>query len=139
MDVTKPHRVTWFGDIHSPKSYKRIGCRWAFISQTPEVAGAGAGSSSTKYTDAPLRMQLAGPNAERSLLQGAKKQIKEWHIKLVSLRIGNGNYNLYFGFVRFWAVFLPNLAPRPGPTGRVLKMVQNAPEISPETNSKTVS
>ncbi len=50
---------------------------------------------------------------------------------LVSLRVGNANLNLYFGFGRFWVVFRPNLAPRPVPTGRARKMVQNAPKISP--------
>ncbi len=35
--------------------------------------------------------------------------------------------------------FRPNLAPGPVPTGRALKMVQNPPKISPETNSKAVS
>jgi hypothetical protein len=39
----------------------------------------------------------------------------------------------------FLAAFRPNLAPRPVPTGRALKMVQNTTKISPETNAKAVS
>jgi hypothetical protein len=35
MDVTKPYKNIWFGDIHGPKPYKFIGLRWAFISQRP--------------------------------------------------------------------------------------------------------
>ncbi len=35
MDVTKPYRFIWLGVVHSPKPYKFIGFRWAFISQTP--------------------------------------------------------------------------------------------------------
>ncbi len=53
------------------------------------------------------------------------------HINLVSLRIRDGKYNLYFGFGRFWAVFWPYLAPRPVPTGRARNMMQNAPAIRP--------
>ena len=34
-------------------------------------------------------------------------------------------------FICFLAGFRPNLAPRPVPTGRARKMVQNAPKISP--------
>ncbi len=34
-------------------------------------------------------------------------------------------------FIWFLAGFRPNLAPRPGPKGRALKMVQNAPKIGP--------
>jgi hypothetical protein len=37
MDVTKPCKFIWFGDIHDPKPYKSIGFRWAFILQTPVV------------------------------------------------------------------------------------------------------
>jgi hypothetical protein len=37
MDVTKPSKFTWFGDLHGLKAYKFIGLRWAFISQTPVV------------------------------------------------------------------------------------------------------
>ncbi len=29
MDVTKPYKFIWFGDIHGPKPYKFIGFRWA--------------------------------------------------------------------------------------------------------------
>jgi hypothetical protein len=43
MDVTKPYKCVWFGDIHGPEPYGFIGLRWAFISQTPvtltEIAG----------------------------------------------------------------------------------------------------
>ncbi len=35
MDVTKPYKFIWFGDILCPKAYRSIGFRWAFISQTP--------------------------------------------------------------------------------------------------------
>ena len=35
MDLTKPYKSIWFGDIHGPKPYKFIGFRWAFTSQTP--------------------------------------------------------------------------------------------------------
>jgi hypothetical protein len=35
MDVTKPYKFIWFGDVHGPNPYKFIGFRWAFISQTP--------------------------------------------------------------------------------------------------------
>ncbi len=35
MDVTKPYKFIWFGDLHGPKPYKFIGFGWAFISQTP--------------------------------------------------------------------------------------------------------
>ncbi len=49
MDVTKPNKFIWFGDIHGPKPYEFIwfgdihgpkpytfiGFRWALISQTP--------------------------------------------------------------------------------------------------------
>ncbi len=58
---------------------------------------------------------------------------------LISLSVGHENYNLHFGFGRFWAGLRPNLAPRPVPTGRALKMVQNAPQMSPQTNSKAAS
>jgi hypothetical protein len=37
MDVTKPSKFRWFGDIHGPKPYEFIGSRWALISQTPVV------------------------------------------------------------------------------------------------------
>ncbi len=37
MDVTKPYKFIWLGDIHGPKTYQFIGFRWAFISQTPVV------------------------------------------------------------------------------------------------------
>jgi hypothetical protein len=30
MDVAKPYKFTWFGDIHGPKRYEFIGFRWAF-------------------------------------------------------------------------------------------------------------
>ncbi len=35
IDVAKPYKIIWFGDIHGPILYKFIGLRWAFISQTP--------------------------------------------------------------------------------------------------------
>ena len=35
MDVTKPYKLIWFGDIHGPMPYKFIGFRWAVMSQTP--------------------------------------------------------------------------------------------------------
>ncbi len=39
----------------------------------------------------------------------------------------------------FSAGFRPHLAPRPVPTGRARKMVQNEPTLAPETNAKAVS
>ncbi len=47
MDVTIPYEFIWFGDIHGPKPYKFIGFRWASISQTPAVWGAGPNGSPT--------------------------------------------------------------------------------------------
>ncbi len=41
MDVTKPYECIWLGDISDAKPYAFIGCRWAFISQTP-VTGLSA-------------------------------------------------------------------------------------------------
>jgi hypothetical protein len=35
MDVTRPCKITWFGDIYTPKQYDFVGIRWTFISQTP--------------------------------------------------------------------------------------------------------
>ena len=35
MDVTKPYKFIWLGDIHGPKPYEIIGFRWPFISQPP--------------------------------------------------------------------------------------------------------
>jgi hypothetical protein len=37
LDVTKPCKFIWFGGIHCPKTYKCIGLRWIFISQTQVV------------------------------------------------------------------------------------------------------
>ncbi len=37
LQVTKPCKFVLFGDIYGPKSYKFIGFRWAFVSQTPVV------------------------------------------------------------------------------------------------------
>jgi hypothetical protein len=37
MDVTKPYKFIWSGDVHGTKPYKLLGSRWAFISQTPVV------------------------------------------------------------------------------------------------------
>ncbi len=41
MDASKPYKIIWFGDIHGPKTYKFIGFRCAFISQTPLVGNIG--------------------------------------------------------------------------------------------------
>ncbi len=32
MDVTKPYKFVWLGDVHGPCPYKFIGFRWSFIS-----------------------------------------------------------------------------------------------------------
>ncbi len=37
MDLTKPYKSIWFGNIHGPKLFKFIRFRWAFISLTPVV------------------------------------------------------------------------------------------------------
>jgi hypothetical protein len=35
MDVPKPYKFIWFGDIHGPKPYKSTGSRATNISHTP--------------------------------------------------------------------------------------------------------
>ena len=52
-------------------------------------------------------------------------------MSVASLRIGNENCNSHFGFGKLRAGFRPNPVPRPVPTGRARKMMQNAPKIGP--------
>jgi hypothetical protein len=64
MDVTKPYKFRWFGDIHGPKRYQFIGSRWAFISQTPvrlckKTKPAGPNSNSSRKV-AGVRPHLLG-------------------------------------------------------------------------------
>jgi hypothetical protein len=35
MDVTKPYKLIWFGDIDGPKPYRPTGFHATIISQTP--------------------------------------------------------------------------------------------------------
>ena len=39
MDVTKPYKFIWVGDIHGPKPYESSGRRWASILQTRHTRG----------------------------------------------------------------------------------------------------
>ncbi len=59
MDVTKPYKFIWFGDIHGPNPYESIGLRWALISQTPLVPDIG-------YVCLPLGSGSAGRGPDKS-------------------------------------------------------------------------
>ncbi len=39
MDVTKPYKCVWFGDIHGPKPYEFVGFRWPGIVQCRVARG----------------------------------------------------------------------------------------------------
>ena len=63
MDVTKPYEIKGFGSVHGPKPYKFIGCRWAFISQTPVVFKLAPPGPSYADSYPMLRNSASGPEA----------------------------------------------------------------------------
>jgi hypothetical protein len=72
----------------------------------------------------PMRGREPGRNIPNPTPSGSQ-------ISVASLRIGNENCNSHFGVGKLRAGFRPNPVPRPVPTGRARKMMQNAPKIGP--------